>query len=265
MLKKIIIGNWKMNPADSKNALKIFGDIKKGAKKFPNITTVIAPPAIFIPQLKSSITQTCLLGAQDAHFDDTGAYTGTISAKMLKNFNVSYCIVGHSEVRARGDNDEIVNKKILSILKNGMSPILCVGEKTRTDDHWHFHIVKEQIEKAFVGISKNFLKKIVIAYEPVWAIGQNAIREATPEECREMIIFIRRVLADMYTAKDAQTISILYGGSVSVENCLIFLKDGNIDGFLVGRESLNPKHFLKIIETANIVSSISVKEIKIKK
>ena len=263
MLKKIIIGNWKMNPFGSKNALKIFGDIKKGAKKFPNIITVIAPPAIFIPQLKSSITQTCLLGGQDAYFDDIGAYTGAISAKMLKNFGVSHSIVGHSEARARGDNDEIVNKKVLSILKNGMVPVLCIGEKTRTDDHWHFHIVKEQIEKAFANVGKNVLKKIIIAYEPVWAIGKNAIREATPEECREMIIFIRRVLTDMYGAKEVNQVAIIYGGSVTSDNhCLEFLKISGADGFLVGHDSLNPKHFLKIIETANIASSISVKEIK---
>ncbi|MFA5933889.1 MAG: triose-phosphate isomerase [Candidatus Paceibacterota bacterium] len=245
MAKKIIVANWKMNPQKLAEAKQIFSKIKKGINKKNSAAVIICPPAVFLSEL--SKIKGLALGAQDVFYEEEGSYTGALSPSMVFNTGARSSIIGHSEVRARGESDEIVNKKIKACLKRGLTPIVCVGERVRNDDHQYFDFVKNQITADFAGISKARLSGIIIAYEPIWAIGKNAERVATPEESLEMTIFIKKVLSDLYDPKSAATVKVLYGGSVSYKNAQDFLIHGGIDGLLVGRDSLNSEHFLKII------------------
>lgn len=244
---KIIIANWKMNPASLKDAEKIASGIVKGLKNTKKTNVVVCPPFLYLEKIKK-ISKKILLGAQDAHFEVTGAFTGEVSAQMLESVGVKYVILGHSERRAIGDTNEIINKKIKSALASHLIPVVCVGEKVRDENHEYLYFIKTQIEECFEGISKSLISKIVIAYEPIWAIGKNATREATAEEFLEMSIFIRKVLSDKFSAKIVEDIKIIYGGSVHPENCFEFLQKGNANGFLVGRDSLDPKKFLEILK-----------------
>ena len=168
---------------------------------------------------------------------------------MLKSLGVSHIIIGHSERRALGDTDEIVNNKLKTVLKYGITPILCIGEKDRDESGVYMQIVSNQLNEAFKNIPKLSLQNIVIAYEPVWAIGKNATREATQAETLEMSIFIKRYLSDFF-GKNSIEIPILYGGSVNTKNAEVFLREGGVGGLLIGRDSLDPKKFIEILKIA---------------
>ncbi|MDQ5971237.1 MAG: triosephosphate isomerase [Patescibacteria group bacterium] len=247
-MKKIVIGNWKMNPASVKEAEALLKNVAKNQKDYKNIDVVICVPNIYLSNL-AKIKSKIILGAQDVFYEESGAYTGEVSAKMLTNFKVKYCIVGHSERRAMGETNETCNKKIIALLKVGITPILCVGEKTRDESHEYLNIVKKQIESCLVGINKNLLSKIIIAYEPVWAIGINATRAVETSECQEMMLYIKKIIANISNPKIAHSIRVIYGGSVNVQNSLDLITNGNTDGFLVGRDSLNAMKFTKIIQS----------------
>ena len=166
---------------------------------------------------------------------------------MLSNLGVKYVILGHSESRLMGDTNEVINKKILISLKSKILPILCVGENTRDTHGEYLSFVKNQIEECLLSVSKLQIKNITIAYEPVWAIGKNAIREATSDEFIEMRIFIKRIIADTYGINIANAVKIIYGGSVNQNNARSFAIDGEADGLLIGRDSLIPKNFGAIL------------------
>ncbi len=245
--KKLIVGNWKMNPKSRREASRIWEKISKGVSRFKKINMVVCPPFPFLPLLKGKMQ----LGAQNIFFEKEGAYTGEVSPPMLKSLGVGYVIVGHSERRALGDTEDIVNKKLKAALSSGLTPILCVGERER-DLHSHYlHLVKDQLKSALKGIQKNKIGKIVIAYEPVWAIGKSAKGVLDADEALHMNIFIRKVISDIAGEGTARKIKVLYGGSVDVKNSAEFLRVGKMDGLLVGRESLSPKNFLEIIRNAN--------------
>jgi triosephosphate isomerase len=206
-------------------------------------------PNIFISKLKKFAVK-LKLGGQNIFFEESGAYTGEISAEMLYDSGAKYVILGHSERREYfHESNEDINKKIKAALSAGLVPVLCVGEKSReSETHEYLNFIKEQIESAFKNVLKNSVNKIIIAYEPVWAIGKNAVREATAEEFLEISIFIKKVLSDKFGAQAVSKIRIIYGGSVSVKNAEDFLKIGQADGFLVGRASLDPEKFGEIIK-----------------
>lgn len=244
MSKKIVIANWKMNPATKKEAEKIFKSILK--EKIKNTEVAVCPPSIFLESLRK-ISKKIPLGAQNMHFESNGPYTGELSGSALYDAGARYVILGHSERRAMGENNFFVNKKIKNAFYLGLIPILCVGEGERDHDHKYLQLIKDQVLECLDGISKTSLDKLIIAYEPVWAIGEKATREATPAEFLEISIFIRKILSDKFGNQLAQKARIIYGGSVHPENVLGFLTEGNAEGFLVGRDSLNPKKFLEII------------------
>jgi len=239
MSKKIIIANWKMNPLT-------FVEAEKLAKASDKDGIVLCAPFVFLNELKK-VLKKAKLGAQDAFFGDVGAFTGEISAKMLKNLGIEYVILGHSEKRALGENNDLVNKKLKAVLDLKITPILCVGEKERDENHEYINIVREQILECLANIKKEALSKIIIAYEPVWAIGKNALRGATAEEFLEMSIFIKKILSDKFGIK-IKLPKIIYGGSVNSQNALSFLEQGNTDGFLIGGASLDAKKFNEIIK-----------------
>lgn len=244
---KIIIGNWKMNPSSPKEAEVLFKTLVKNKVNKSKVEVVICPPSIYLERLYK-ISKRIPLGLQNVYFGGEGATTGEISAKMAENIGAQYIILGHSERRAMGETNEIINKKIKTVLYEGPVPILCVGEKVRDEKHEHFTIIKNQVEESLGGITKSSLSKVIIAYEPVWAIGNNALREARPEEFHEVMIFIRKVLSDKFGLQAGREVKIIYGGSVNPKNALGFLTEGQAEGFLVGRDSLDAKKFLQIID-----------------
>jgi triosephosphate isomerase (TIM) len=244
--KKIIIGNWKMNPESGKLAEALYKNIIK-IKTSSKVDVVICPPSLYLEKLKK-ISKKISLGVQNISSKDKGAFTGEVSAGMLYDLGARYVILGHSERRAMGENDENINQKIKIALSSGLITILCVGEKSRDDNHDYFNVIKNQIEKDFNGVSKNSIASVIVAYEPVWAIGKDAIREATPEEFREVAVFIKKVLNDKFGANFIKDIRIIYGGSVNTKNAQDFIVAGEADGFLIGRDSLDAKKFTKIIE-----------------
>lgn len=249
--KQFIVGNWKMNPWKIDDARKIFDGVKKEAGKLTHVETVMCPPFVFLSDLARRVSgHRCVLGAQDVFYEMEGAYTGEISPLMLASVGAKYVIIGHSERRVLGDTDEAVNKKVLAALKMGLTAVLCVGEKERGEEGKHFQYVKNQIETALAKVQKRLLANLVIAYEPVWAIGANATGADTPSDFVEISIFIRRTVSDMFDRVSAQTIPVLYGGSVDEKNAESFLKEGEADGLLVGRASLDPKNFIAILKIA---------------
>lgn len=238
-----------MNPLSIKEAERLVKEIKSVAATAKKSEIVICPPVIFLSDLVRSLkgNKKISLGVQNAYCDPLGSHTGEISAKMASSAGAKFAILGHSERRKMGESNSLISQKALSSLKAGLTPIICVGEKERDDSMFYLSAVKTQIEEVFVGIPKSALPKIVIAYEPVWAIGKDAIREATPAEFLEMSIFIRKALSNLYDAKSGKACKILYGGSVNPENAKAFLFEGEADGLLIGRDSLNSKKFSKII------------------
>jgi len=247
MSKKIIVGNWKMNPLSLKEAEKLFGNISKSVSGIKKTEIVICPPFLYLEKLKK-VARKISLGAQDTFWGDTGAYTGEISAEMLYDIGARYVIVGHSERRALGENNNDINKKIKSALAAGLQPILCVGEKIRDENHDYFNLVKMQLLECLIGISKNSISKVIVAYEPIWAISSTPNRkDAMPEDSKEMAIFIRKILSDKFSP-EASKIRIIYGGSVNEKDAENFLKNGGIDGLLPGRASLDPKKFSQIVK-----------------
>lgn len=252
--KKIVVANWKMNPTDGKTAVSWFKKIQGTAHKHGNsVETVICPPAVYLQSLQELVhDRSCVLGAQDCFWEASGSYTGEISPEMIFNARARYVIVGHSEQRALGETDEIINRKIAKILQYPLSVIICVGEKKRFDNGAHFKEIKKQVTECLQGIPLKFYDRIIIAYEPVWAIGASAKRSATAQEAFEMITVIKRSIAEITKNQSfAHMVPVLYGGSSNSENANEFLTAGGADGLLVGRASLDPKEFGKMIIIAS--------------
>lgn len=254
MQKKLIVGNWKMHPVTLAEAKKIVTAISAKTEKFKKVSPVIVPPAIYLEHFGRQKSRIVDFGAQDAFWETEGAFTGEVSAAMLAKLGIKYVIIGHSERREMGETSQIANKKVKAVLKAGMTPILCVGERAREDDHSYHHYIEAELRASLVGIKKADLKKLVVAYEPVWAIGTKAAREATPAESLEMSIFIRKILSDMFGAEAAKKVRMLYGGSVNTKNAEAFLADGGVDGVLVGRESRIAQKFVQILYSAEHLS-----------
>jgi len=252
-MKKLIVANWKMNPSSLKEAKEIFKKINNTAARLKRVETVVCPPYVYLPMVNNASSK-IMLGAQDVSCFENGAHTGDISASMLKNMGAKYVIIGHSERRypkvGLGETDELINKKIKISLKNGLKIVFCIGEKTRDDDGKYLGIIKTQMDEGLRGISKKDFRNIIFAYEPIWAIGIEAKSSDTPEATSRVAIFIKRMLSHFLGNDEAKKTMILYGGSVNVKNAEPFLKNGGVNGLLVGRESLNPENFIKILKTA---------------
>ena len=225
----------------------MFSDIAKNLHSIKNTAIVICPPALYLEKLKK-FSRKIALGGQDAFYEEKGAFTGEISLEMLYNIGARYVIVGHSERRTLGETDALINKKIKASLSAGLIPILCVGESVRDASHSYFNLVKTQLEECLNGIKKALISKIIIAYEPVWAISTTPDRkDATPDDSREMAIFIHKIISDKF-GSEAAKVRIIYGGSVKEKDALDFLKDGGVNGLLSGRASLDAQKFTEIVK-----------------
>jgi triosephosphate isomerase (TIM) len=243
--KKLVVGNWKMFPERHEEAKKIVAEVKKITPKLKKTTVVICPPFIYIPLFSKLGRGSLKLGAQNTNPESQGSFTGEVSVSQIEQFGVDFVIVGHSERRKMGETDLEVNKKIRSVINYGISPILCVGEAVHDHNGDYLDFIKNQIVLGLKGVEKKNISKVVIAYEPIWAVG--AKEAMKPNDVHEMTIYIKKVLSDMY-GEYAGGVSILYGGAVDKFNAEKIIKEGNVSGFLVGRQSLVPKDFVEIIK-----------------
>lgn len=242
-----IAGNWKMfkTKAEAAAFAEEFAKLYKGM----DVRTAICAPFTDLELLVDAFKGTGIgVGAQNVHFEDEGAFTGEISVSMLSEIGVDYCIVGHSERRQYfAETDETVNKKLKKLFAAGITPIMCVGELLAERDNGKaFEVVGSQLEKGLEGIASEDVSKLVIAYEPVWAIGTG--RTATPEQAEEMCAFIREGLIKLYGEETADRVIIQYGGSVKPANATQIMDMPEIDGALVGGASLDPADFMAIID-----------------
>lgn len=243
--KKLIVGNWKMYPERLEDAKKIVGDVKRVMPKLRKTSVVVCPPHIYIPVFSGIKKGSLYLGAQDINPEKTGSLTGEVSVSQVEQFNVDYVIVGHSERRKMGENDELINKKIKAVIDYGMTAILCVGEESRDRDGNYLDFVRRQIHSALKNLEKKHLTQLVVAYEPVWAIGAKEAMQ--PRDIHEMAIYIKKVLQDAFGDMSLQVL-VLYGGSADKFNAESIIKDGGVSGLLVGRQSLASKDFVEMIK-----------------
>lgn len=246
MKNKIIAGNWKMHMLPNE-AIQFIQELEPLVKDTQNEVILCVPYIdIFYSVLNAQGTN-IKIGAQNMHWEEKGAYTGEVSAQMLKSVGVEYVIIGHSERRAYfAETDETVNKKIKAALQCGLKPIVCVGESLEQRESGETEkVIKHQIGKALEGVQEEKLKNIIVAYEPIWAIGTG--KTATKEQANETIQVIREQIADQFSKEVAQSIYIQYGGSVKKENAKDLFSMSDIDGALVGGASLKVEEFASIV------------------
>ncbi|MCB0459281.1 MAG: triose-phosphate isomerase [Flavobacteriaceae bacterium] len=252
MRKNIVAGNWKMNN-DLDASKELVKGIKKSIKKLDlkNTRVVVAPTFVNLLSVAKKAKKSRIeVAAQNMHQADNGAFTGEISADMLKSVGVKSVILGHSERREYfGETDELLAKKVDQALKNKMEVIFCFGEKLeeRKADN-HFKVVESQLKNALFHLEAKAWKRIVLAYEPVWAIGTG--ETATPDQAQEMHAFIRKLIVDKYGDEVAENVSVLYGGSVKPDNAKEIFSKPDVDGGLIGGASLKVEDFVKIIKAA---------------
>ena len=249
---KLIVGNWKMYPKTFAEAKQIFTLHKKVAGKMKRTKIIICPPTLFVYPLVQALSKAknISVGAQNAYSEDEGARTGETSPAALTSVGVTHVILGHSERRAMGETDNLIALKASQAIRNKLTVIVCVGEHARDDAGAYFNEVREQLRRSLEGFPKNESKRLVVAYEPIWAIGAKAVRSATPTDFHEMSILIKRHLVEQFGKIAGFKVPILYGGSVDDRNAEGFMLQGGADGLLVGRVSLDAEKFGEIIRIA---------------
>ncbi len=235
-----------MNPSH-KEAIKLAQDIKNSLLSLSTSEIVLCPPYLYIPEVYEVFVNTAVqIGAQNVFWKKEGAYTGEISVKMLADF-CKYVICGHSERRQYfGETDEDVNKKTKAVLNKGLVPIICVGEDEKAWKQGNIDTALDQVRKAVTGISREDISNVIIAYEPIWAIGTG--NAATADYANKICMQIRQLLDSLYSREQAEKIRILYGGSVIENNAVEFMEQSEIDGLLIGGVSLKAKEFIEIVK-----------------
>lgn len=246
----VIAGNWKMHKTNSE-ALQLANQIRMKTTDITKTRMIICPPFTALSVVYEVIKDSGIhLGAQNMFWEKEGAFTGEISAGMLKSTGADYVIIGHSERRQYfGETDETVNKKVKVALENGLKPIVCVGETLeQREGNVTLKVVGKQIRGAFANIKAEDMEKVIVAYEPIWAIGTG--KTATPEQAQEVHAEIRKMIAELFSPSVADALVIQYGGSVKPENAESLLKQQDIDGALVGGACLKADSFSAIIHIA---------------
>jgi len=243
----LIAGNWKLNPVTLLEATTLAAAVAKKVKKVDEPYVTIAPPTIYLPEVGKKIkSSTISLAAQDVHFETSGAHTGETSVLQLKDAGVTFVIIGHSERRAAGETDQAVQQKTQTVLKQKLTPIVCIGERERDDQGNFFSFVESQLRSVAKGLTAGQMRKVILAYEPIWAIGTG--NTATGEDVKEMQLFIESILTKIYDRPTARKVRLLYGGSVKPGNAAILHTEGGMGGFLVGGASLKAEDFAAIIK-----------------
>lgn len=244
----LIIANWKAYVDSLEKAKKLFALSKRLSIAIKRVKIVLAPSAPYLGLLAKANRSRIAFAGQDISITTIGAATGEVSGSALKSAGASHVIVGHSERRAMGETDEMVSDKVRRALANGLVPIVCVGERERDHDAQYLRFIKKQIATVYEPLKAQERLKIVIAYEPVWAIGKSA-SEALPErDLAEMVLYIRKVLGEYLMSKSVEMVPVLYGGSVEVGNIRDLAGGSAVDGFLVGHASVNPDTFSSLVK-----------------
>lgn len=268
MPKPLIIANWKTNPDSLGRAVLLARKIEREIAGVRNVDVVVAPPFPFLYGV-SRVLRKSKLGAQNVFWGDVGPYTGEVSWHQLKNLDVQYVIVGHSERRIHlGETDDMINKKVRSVLEHGLGAVLCIGERERIVPRSQNAagipairdglgrseippIVGEELRSALKGVRGSRLKNLTIAYEPLWAISTTpGARADTPDNAFRAKVYIKRTMVKLYGSRVAAGVRIIYGGSVGEKNIAGFLHDGEMEGALVGGASLRPDEFISIVKQA---------------
>ena len=247
MRTPIIAGNWKLNKTPTE-AIQLADELKRLLVDVRGVDIVVCPPFVDLIDVTEAFNEHDIaVGAQNVFWEDSGAFTGEVSAPMLKSIGVRYVIIGHSERRQYfGETDATVNKRIRAALKHGLVPIVCVGENlAEREGNKTFSVIQGQVEGSLAGLTADEMKGMVVAYEPVWAIGTG--KTATPQQAQEVHAFIRGLLVKTFGADTAQAMRIQYGGSVTPQNSAALMANPDIDGALVGGASLKADSFAAII------------------
>jgi triosephosphate isomerase (TIM) len=252
MRRPFIAGNWKMN-LDRAAVIALAQGVAKGAERIEGVDLAVFPPSVYIDAVRQAIAGTKVAwGAQNVYHESNGAFTGEISVAMLQDLGCRYVILGHSERRhILGETDADVNKKLLAALRGGLAPIVCVGELLGEREAGKtLEVIQCQVAGSLAGVSAEQMRGVVIAYEPVWAIGTGKV--ATPDQAEEVHLALRKILEDRYNKEVAEMVRIQYGGSVKPENARDLLARPNIDGALVGGASLKVDQFMGIVAGAAV-------------
>jgi triosephosphate isomerase len=245
-MKSLLVANWKMNPPTFKEAKKLLEATKKAAESAKNVTFVVAPPVLYIRELRAFYKGKKLSFAiQNAHAEAAGSFTGEISMVEAKDAGVAHVIVGHAERRALGETNDDTRKKVAAAIALGLAPILCIGELARTSEGNYFDFIKDQLKAGFADVLVAKIPRVTIAYEPVWAIG--AATAMSPRDMHEMAIFIRKTIVGLYGEK-GMAVKILYGGSIDETNAAAMLTHGDVVGLLVGRASTEPEKLAALVK-----------------
>jgi len=252
MRKPFVAGNWKMN-TDSHTSISLAESIVSGSLETAGqgVSVAVCPPFVYLQAVAKALSASSVaVGAQDIYIESQGAFTGEISASMLKDIGCSYVLCGHSERRhVIGETDELINKKVAAAIGGGLLPILCVGELlAEREASQTSEVISRQIKSDLAGLSAEKVSAVTMAYEPVWAIGTGLT--ATPQQAQEVHAFVRELLAEMYGVQLAEEIRILYGGSAKPGNAGDLMREQDVDGLLVGGASLNADDFIAIIQAA---------------
>ncbi len=250
MRKPIIAGNWKLNNT-SQEAAELVTLLKRNLSEVTDVDIVVCPVFTALSVVADLLTESDIhLGAQNLYWEDIGAFTGEVSGGLLKEIGVEYVVIGHSERRQFfGETNQTVNKKIRAALKHGLIPIVCVGEVlAEREADQTFDVIRRQVKESLAGFSAAEAKKMIVAYEPVWAIGTG--KTATPQQAQEVHKFIRDLLAQLYDDETAGEIRIQYGGSVKADNIADLISRPDIDGALVGGASLKADSFTQIVKNS---------------
>jgi triosephosphate isomerase len=250
MRRTFIAGNWKMN-LDKAAAVDLAAAVAKAAQRVDGVDLAVCPPAVYLDAVAGAVAGSHVgLGAQNMYHEPKGAFTGELSAAMLLDVGCRYVILGHSERRhVLGESDESINKKVLAALEAGLTPIVCVGELLEEREAGQTgEVIRRQFDGSLAGLSGGQLASLVIAYEPVWAIGTG--KTATPDQAEEVHLDLRKIMAERYNDEIAQAVRIQYGGSVKPGNAAELLGQPNIDGALVGGASLDVESFMGIVAGA---------------
>ncbi len=246
--RTLIVANWKMNPATLADAKKLAMKSQSLGKGLKKTVLIVCPPFPFLGDVAAPSAKGYAYGSQDISSESLGSHTGDVAAIQVASLKALYTIVGHSERREMGESDEDVAAKVRAALSAKLTPIVCVGEKERDDEAKYLLTLREQIHNSLEGVSSRDFGNIIIAYEPIWAVG-GSIAD-TPDDTAETILFIKRTLMELTSEKTALSIPILYGGSVDDKNAAGFLAKEEIDGLLVGRASRDPKKLAAIIDAS---------------
>lgn len=253
--RNLVVANWKMNPQTLFEAKKIVAVVKKALPSLKNTDVVVCPPAVFLSDLgKGKAVKNLYFGAQDISLEQKGAHTGEISGGMMKDVGAMYTIIGHSEKRKQGETNHDVRKKIEAAFDQKLTPIICIGEVERDQEGEYLEFIKKQIKECLFGLRKSDLVGLIVAYEPIWAIGKSYKESMHPTDIHEMVLYIKKYFGEIYGHDYSKNLRVLYGGSVEVENASDVIKIGNVDGFLVGHDSLSPERFTQILKAGDIIA-----------